>query len=61
MKPEDQHTFFFSKILGKQYCPKCGLIRLSNSFTDWAVKKGCINGDDPGIINQRKKTSPMRD
>ena len=53
----DHHQFIISPILGKHYCVKCGLIRLNNAFTDWAVSKGCNYQDDPGLARQRKKTS----
>jgi hypothetical protein len=32
----------------KTYCQGCGLVRLNNDFTNWAIKHGCNNRDHPG-------------
>lgn len=41
-------------ICGKQYCGNCGLIRLNNRFTEWAIKMGCKNDLHPAYNNKRK-------
>ena len=42
-------------IVGKPYCIKCGLIRLNNAFTAWAVKVGCQNDLHPAYKQNRRK------
>lgn len=29
-------------------CKHCGLVYLRNEFTNWAIKKGCLNHYHPG-------------
>ncbi len=43
----------------KVHCQKCGLVRLNNSFTDWAVSMGCNNQDHPMYEFQRSKASTL--
>jgi hypothetical protein len=50
---------FDTMIAGKQMCSRCGLMRLNNKFTDWAVKKGCNNDDHPDYARMRKLTNPF--
>lgn len=47
---------FNRTIVGKQYCSKCGLMALNNSFTRWAIDKGCMNYLHPSYRNQWKKS-----
>lgn len=42
------------KIVGKDYCVKCGLLYLRNEFTQWAIKMGCNNEDHPQHAQIRK-------
>ena len=37
----------------KTYCQSCGLIRLNNEFTEWAIRNGCNNRDHPNYENAR--------
>ena len=39
----------------KTRCQKCGLVRLNNAFTEWAVRMGCNNRDHPNYDAQRNK------
>lgn len=39
----------------KTYCINCGLVRLNNAFTDWALRMGCNNRDHTNYENERKK------
>lgn len=49
------HKFVFSKAAGKQYCVYCGLVNGNNDFTEWAVKKGCLNEQHPSYKQTRKR------
>jgi len=40
MAKYEPHSFT-RKVLNWRYCAHCGLIRLKNEATEWAVKKGC--------------------
>jgi len=42
-------------IVGKKVCGKCGLIRLNNEFTAWAIKVGCQNDLHPAYKANRRK------
>jgi hypothetical protein len=44
---------FSGKICHWSVCVKCGLIRLRNDFTQWAIRKGCNNEDHPDHARQR--------
>ena len=37
----------------KTYCQNCGLVRLNNTFTAWAVKMGCDNRAHPNYQQAR--------
>lgn len=37
------HSWTQKKNMSKQICKNCGLVRLNNKFTQWAVDKGCMN------------------
>lgn len=37
----------------KTYCLNCGLVRLNNRFTEWAIKHGCNNNDHPAYETAR--------
>ncbi len=41
----------------KTYCQGCGLVRLNNAFTEWAIKYGCNNTDHPNYENARTTLS----
>jgi len=47
------------KGAGKTYCVGCGLVRLNNAFTRWAIDKGCNNEDHPQHNLHRKKTNTL--
>ena len=49
------HTFK-SKISGKDVCSNCGLMRLNNPFTKWAVRMGCENDLHPAYKSERRKS-----
>ena len=51
----EAHVWRFSKILSREVCRKCGLIRSRNDFTDWCVKHGCNHEEHPGYQAQRNK------
>lgn len=54
----EQHRFHLDcKIAGKQYCIDCGLIRLNNDFTRWALDKGCNYKDHQDLERKRKLTN----
>lgn len=52
------HTFKHT-ITGKQYCHSCGLVRLNNKFSQWAIDKGCLNEYHPDYQKMRKTTRPL--
>jgi hypothetical protein len=43
----EHHSFTKMRSLPFMVCRKCGLIRLHNFFTEWAVKHGCNSDDHP--------------
>lgn len=49
----EDHSFSRS-ISGKQYCTKCGLIALNNTFSRWSVQKGCLSHLHPSYKSKRK-------
>lgn len=60
MKEKDEYTyeahqFVFNKMIGKQYCVKCGLISTTNEFSRWASDKGCHNEMHPSYKTARKR------
>lgn len=48
------------KGIGKMKCVRCGLVRLNNDFTRWAIDKGCNNEDHPDHDRKRKVTNPLK-
>jgi hypothetical protein len=40
----------------KTHCINCGLVRLNNDFTNWAIRMGCNNSDHPNYELQRRKS-----
>lgn len=53
-----EHHSFTKKIGSRISCSKCGLLRLHNQATDWAVGKGCNYSDHiayKSIIKQFSK------
>ncbi len=60
MPPSDPYVMephtFTRQICSWRYCAKCGLIALSNPFTQWCIKKGCNYEDHPGYKAERAKT-----
>jgi hypothetical protein len=38
----------------KTHCQGCGLVRLNNSFTEWAIRMGCNNRDHPNYETVRR-------
>lgn len=41
---------------GFQVCSNCGLVRLNNEFTQWAIEHGCDNRNHPGYAAQHAKS-----
>lgn len=41
----------------KTYCQGCGLVRLNNDFTAWAIRYGCNNRDHPNYEQARTTLS----
>jgi hypothetical protein len=39
-------------------CIKCGLVRLNNRFTEWAMKNGCNNDEHPQYEQMKRSTRP---
>lgn len=39
----------------KPYCLNCGLVKLNNEFTAWAIRMGCNNQDHPQYEQQRQQ------
>jgi hypothetical protein len=37
----------------KPYCVRCGLVRLNNVFTTWAIQHGCNNREHPNYETAR--------
>ncbi len=35
------HHFVARRSVGREVCQGCGLLRLRNDLTEWAVKRGC--------------------
>ena len=54
------HTFRNKKNLSKQICSGCGLMRLNNNFTRWAIDKGCLSEYHPGYSAARKRYSTIK-
>jgi hypothetical protein len=52
----EQHSFTKS-IHNYKYCSKCGIVALKNSFTEWAIKKGCNSEDHPEYKTARSKSN----
>ena len=48
------HNFKLT-ICGKRYCSGCGLVALRNTFTQWAVNKGCLHDLHPDFKRQCAK------
>jgi hypothetical protein len=46
---------FKGRIIGYAYCQACGLIKLRNDFTQWAIAKGCKNSDHPDYAAARAR------
>lgn len=57
----ETHRFVFNKLIGKQYCVKCGLVLLNNGFSKWASEKGCLNELHTSYSSTRKKFTKMFD
>lgn len=55
----EPHRFVSSKVIGKQYCIKCGLVLMNNGFTSWAVDKGCQNSLHSNYKSTRRKFTKM--
>jgi hypothetical protein len=53
------HTFD-REIVGKAYCSYCGLLKLNNKFTQWAIKIGCDNRNHPDYEKKRKEYTNER-
>ena len=49
------HQWSILKGVGKQYCVCCGLVRLNNRFTEWAIEKGCLNELHPQYQSARHR------
>jgi hypothetical protein len=49
----EAHSWEYLKVIGRNICSNCGLVRLKNEFTEWCVKMGCNNSDHPGYKAQR--------
>lgn len=43
------------RMAGKPMCSTCGLIKLKNPFTMWAVVKGCENDLHPAHKHQARQ------
>ena len=43
----EPHNFKKPKRLPWLVCQHCGLVRLNNRLTEWAVQKGCNFNDHP--------------
>jgi hypothetical protein len=54
----EPHKWGDLKGIGRAYCQHCGLVRLKNEFSEWAVKMGCNNKDHPQYKAMRKKSGP---
>lgn len=50
----EEHSFTL-RISGKPYCQNCGLVALNNSFTRWAIDKGCLNEYHSQYQNKRRR------
>lgn len=46
------HEFKFRQG-GKLYCTHCGLMKLNNAFTDWAIRVGCMHKSHPSYDSKR--------
>lgn len=44
----EPHRFLSLKRIPWPYCRGCGLLRLKNQITDWAVRHGCNYDEHPG-------------
>lgn len=51
---------FHKKMLHWQYCSKCGVLRMKNGFSEWAVKMGCNYHEHPSYESQRAQTNPFK-
>ena len=47
---------FTGRVVGRQYCVRCGLVALNNQFTSWCIRMGCNNEGHPNYNSQRRKT-----
>lgn len=46
------HEFKFRQG-GKLYCTHCGMYKLNNEFTDWAIRMGCMHKQHPSYESKR--------
>lgn len=56
----EPHVWVIHPLLGKSYCVHCGLIRVQNNFTSWAVEKGCLNRIHPSHDSARSKFTKLK-
>lgn len=54
----DPHRFVKLGRLPFVVCIKCGLVRLNNRFTQWAIKNGCNNDEHPQYQQMKRLTRP---
>ena len=54
------HSLRPLKGVGKNWCPKCGLVALNNAISHWCIDKGCNYSDHPQYKTKVKKLTKMR-
>jgi hypothetical protein len=54
----EEHEFKFRQG-GKLYCTHCGLFKLSNDFSTWAIRMGCLHKLHPSYNAKRYDTTKL--
>ena len=45
---------FTKRMVGKPMCSNCGMLKLNNTFSRWAVDKGCNNDLHPAYKQMKR-------
>lgn len=49
------HNWKPLKAIGREWCHRCGLVRLHNAATDWCVKHGCDSDEHPQYKREMRR------